>query len=64
MMDAAVNRLLHGPVTHLKEIARDPRGEDMIQLVHALFELPQVVRGDAAAEASQDDAPEAREASR
>jgi glutamyl-tRNA reductase len=62
MVDAAVNRLLHVPVTRLKGLAADARGDEAIQLVHALFDLPQVVRGDLAeggldAELDEDDAP-------
>jgi glutamyl-tRNA reductase len=46
MLDAAVNKLLHGPVTHLKDLASDARGEELVQSVHLLFDLPQVARGE------------------
>lgn len=46
MLDAAVNKLLHGPVTHLKSVAADARGEELVQAVHLLFDLPQLAHGD------------------
>jgi glutamyl-tRNA reductase len=48
MVDAAVNRLLHGPVTRLKSLAGDARGDEAIRAVQALFDLPQLVHGDGA----------------
>lgn len=53
MMDAAVNRLLHGPVTRIKELVSDPRGEELVQAAHLLFDLPKLAQGEA-----QDDYPE------
>jgi glutamyl-tRNA reductase len=39
MLDAATNKLLHGPVTRLRGLATDPRGEDYLEAVTDLFEL-------------------------
>jgi glutamyl-tRNA reductase len=43
MVDAAVNKLLHTPVTRIKALAGDPRGEDLVKALHHLFDLPAVV---------------------
>lgn len=51
MLDAAVNRLLHGPVTRIKELVTDPRGEELVQAAHLLFDLPQLAEGQAPSEA-------------
>ncbi len=42
MLDAAVNKLLHAPTTHLRKSASEPRGEQLAQTVRELFELPEV----------------------
>lgn len=42
MMDAAVNKLLHAPTSHLRKAASEVRGEQMAQTLHELFELPEV----------------------
>lgn len=42
MLDAATNKLLHAPTTHLRELATDPRGEDYADALRDLFELDQV----------------------
>jgi glutamyl-tRNA reductase len=42
MLDAAVNKLLHAPTTHLRKAAAEPRGEQMAQTLRDLFELPEV----------------------
>jgi glutamyl-tRNA reductase len=42
MLDAAVNKLLHAPTTHLRKAASEPRGEQMAQTLRDLFELPEV----------------------
>lgn len=39
MLDAATNKLLHGPVTRLRALAADPRGDDYLEAVQDLFEL-------------------------
>jgi glutamyl-tRNA reductase len=39
MLDAATNKLLHGPVARLRELAGDPRSEDYLEALHDLFEL-------------------------
>jgi glutamyl-tRNA reductase len=39
MLDAATNKLLHGPVARLRGLATDPRGEDYVEVLHDLFEL-------------------------
>ncbi len=39
MVDAATNKLLHAPVTRLKELAGDARGEGYVEAVHDLFDL-------------------------
>jgi glutamyl-tRNA reductase len=43
MVDAAVNKLLHTPVTRIKALASDPRGEDLVKALHHLFDLPSVI---------------------
>lgn len=48
MLDAAVNRLLHVPVTRIKDLVRDPRGEELVQAAHLLFDLPQLAQGEKA----------------
>jgi glutamyl-tRNA reductase len=52
MLDAATNKLLHGPVTRLRALAADPRGEEYLEAVTDLFELPVVheANGEAAHE--------------
>jgi glutamyl-tRNA reductase len=40
MIDAATNKLLHGPVTRLRALAADPRAEDYLEALDELFELP------------------------
>jgi glutamyl-tRNA reductase len=52
MVDAAVNKLLHTPVTRIKAMASDPRGDDLVKALHHLFDLPEV------AAAAKDDAGE------
>ncbi len=42
MLDAQVNKLLHAPVTRLKRVAQEPRGEHLAEVVRELFELPEV----------------------
>ena len=39
MLDAATNKLLHGPVTRLRALATDPRGDDYLEAMSDLFEL-------------------------
>jgi hypothetical protein len=39
MLDAATNKLLHGPVTRLRALAGDPRAEDYLDALHDLFEV-------------------------
>ncbi len=39
MLDAATNKLLHIPVTRLRALASDPRGEDYLEAVRDLFAL-------------------------
>lgn len=41
MIDAATNKLLHGPVTRLRALAADPRAEDYVEAVRALWDLPE-----------------------
>jgi glutamyl-tRNA reductase len=40
MLDAATNKLLHGPVTRLRALAGDPRAEDYLDALHDLFDVP------------------------
>jgi glutamyl-tRNA reductase len=40
MLDAATNKLLHGPVTRLRALASDPRAEDYLDALRDLFEVP------------------------
>lgn len=40
MIDAATNKLLHGPVTRLRSLAADPRAEDYLEALCELFDLP------------------------
>ncbi|MCS6898415.1 MAG: glutamyl-tRNA reductase [Myxococcales bacterium] len=42
MLDAAVNKLLHAPTTHLRKAASEPRGEQMARMLRDLFDLPEV----------------------
>jgi glutamyl-tRNA reductase len=51
MLDAATNKLLHGPVARLRELASDPRAEDYVEAVRDLFDL------DAEAHAEAEPAP-------
>lgn len=39
MIDAATNKLLHGPVTKLRALAGDARGADYLEVVRDLFDL-------------------------
>ncbi|MDC3959564.1 glutamyl-tRNA reductase [Polyangium jinanense] len=39
MVDAATNKLLHAPVTRLKELAGDARAEGYVEALHDLFDL-------------------------
>jgi glutamyl-tRNA reductase len=39
MLDAATNKLLHGPVTRLRALAGDPRAEDYLDALRDLFEV-------------------------
>jgi glutamyl-tRNA reductase len=39
MLDAATNKLLHGPTSRLRELAGDPRSEDYLEALHDLFDL-------------------------
>lgn len=39
MVEAATNKLLHGPVTRLRALASDPRAEEYLEALHDLFEL-------------------------
>jgi glutamyl-tRNA reductase len=39
MLDAATNKLLHVPVTRLRALASDPRGDDYVAALHDLFDL-------------------------
>ena len=40
MLDAATNKLLHGPVTRLRALAGDSRADDYLGALHDLFEVP------------------------
>jgi glutamyl-tRNA reductase len=42
MVEASVNKLLHGPTSQLRRAAAEPRGEQMAQVVRELFDLPEV----------------------
>jgi glutamyl-tRNA reductase len=57
MVEAAVNKLLHTPVSRIKAMASDPRGDEFVQAVHNLFDLPETPR-DAASSDVGSDAPE------
>jgi glutamyl-tRNA reductase len=41
MIEAMTNKLLHGPVTRLRELAADPRAEDYVDAVRDLWDLPE-----------------------
>ncbi len=43
MIDAATNKLLHGPVTKLRALAGDARGADYLEVVRDLFDLAETV---------------------
>ncbi|APR85343.1 Glutamyl-tRNA reductase [Minicystis rosea] len=42
MLDAATNKLLHGPVARLRELATDPMGQDYLEAIRDLFALDAV----------------------
>jgi len=42
MIEAATNKLLHGPVTRLKAMAADPRAGDYLEALRELFDLPEL----------------------
>ena len=54
MIGAATNKLLHGPVTRLRELAGDARADSYVEAVQDLFELAEVSVpvGDQVADAS------------
>jgi glutamyl-tRNA reductase len=60
MLDAATNKLLHGPVTRLRALAGDPRAEDYVATLRDLFE----VRLEPATEADPAESPRASGRSR
>jgi glutamyl-tRNA reductase len=39
MLDAATNKLMHGPTTRLRAMAGDPRSDDYLGALHDLFEV-------------------------
>ncbi len=58
MADAAVNRVLHTPVTRLRALAGEARADDAVQLIEHLFALPDVeVASGAAADEPEAPAP-------
>jgi glutamyl-tRNA reductase len=61
MIDAATNKLLHAPVSHLKALAGEPRGADYAEALQTLFELPAPC--EAAPAPAPDEPVEARETS-
>jgi len=59
MVDAATNKLLHSPVTRLKELAGDARGEGYVEAVQDLFDLGSItLPGGDGASAVTDEPPE------
>jgi glutamyl-tRNA reductase len=44
MLDAAVNKLLHGPTTRIKAMAGDPSVSELVKTVHHLFDLAELAR--------------------
>lgn len=54
MVEAAVNKLLHTPVSRIKAMAKDARGDELVQAVHDLFDLPEVPRDTASMEGASD----------
>ena len=45
MVDAATNKLCHRASTRLKELATDPRGNDYVEALTDLFDLPSLNAG-------------------
>jgi glutamyl-tRNA reductase len=62
MVDAATNKICHRPSTRLKQLATDPRGVEIAEALHDLFDLPQVSEAPGGSEAQS--APQSREAPR
>ena len=40
MVDAATNKICHKPTSRLRALASDPRGQDMVEVLTDLFDLP------------------------
>jgi len=55
MVDAVVNKLLHGPVTRIKALASDPHGDELVAALDELFALHAVLVDEAAPEPKPDD---------
>ena len=36
---ALVNKILHHPIAHLKEMAHDPDGQDVAELIRKIFNI-------------------------
>ncbi|MFO0660834.1 MAG: glutamyl-tRNA reductase [Polyangiaceae bacterium] len=57
MVEAAANKLLHAPITHLKKSASEPAGEQAARVLREVFELPDVSVVDASAPVRRKDSP-------
>lgn len=42
MLDAATNKICHRPTSRLRAMANDPRGEEAVEILKDLFDLPEV----------------------
>lgn len=57
MVEAAANKLLHAPITHLKRAASEPAGEQAARVLHEVFELPDVSLVESAPSQRRKDSP-------
>jgi glutamyl-tRNA reductase len=56
MLDAATNKICHRPTTRLRALAQDSRGDEYVEMMRDLFDLPDTIGGSDA-----DDEPEVAE---
>jgi glutamyl-tRNA reductase len=61
MVDAAINKLLHGPVTRLRALATDPRAGDYLEALSELFDLPAAAQAPESGEGAPSPAPKDRD---
>jgi glutamyl-tRNA reductase len=59
MLDAATNKLCHRPTTRLRTLASDPRGQDYVEMMTDLFDIPTLHTSEEGATSDQDSDQEA-----